>query len=196
MIELIRNLAKVFIVLLVGIPTAFAGEAADIRAGNAALEAKDYQTAIHKFLPLAIDGNAEAQFQIARMYGSGKGLRNDKCASTIWAEKAARQGHPAASLLMSFAYEVGGAVRRNYEMAYRWMSYADQLGDSNANGFVDYMARHLTPAARAKIDEDMKTWDPSKLPRPEFFIIGGNASKSAEFYADVLVPKGVGGCYL
>lgn len=194
MIALIRNLAKVFTVLLVGVPAAFADDAADIRAGNAALEAKDYQTAIHKFLPLAIEGNAKAQYRIARMYFHGQGVRKDYCTSTIWAEKAARRNDAHAASAMSFAYDGGMGVRQNREMAYRWMVYADKLGLPKAYGNLDFMARGLTDSERAAIDLDMKTWDPSKLPVPEFFIIDEHVLKPPSFYVAISIRKGVLGC--
>lgn len=194
MIALVRNLAKVFTVLLVGVPTAFADDAADIRAGNAALEAKDYQTAIHKFLPLAIEGNAEAQYRIARMYFHGHGVRKDYCASTIWVEKAARQKYAYAAIAMSFAYDGGFGVLENREMAYRWMVYADKMGHPSAAEDIEFMADGLKDFERATVDLDMETWDPSKLPVPQFFIIDESVLKPPSFSVEIAIRKGLRGC--
>ena len=138
---------------------------------------QQYHAMIARFLTyfivaaVVVLGNAEAQNKVSWMYFEGQGLTKDRCASTIWAEKAARQGHPSAAWIMSFSYDMGSAVRENREMAYRWMVYADKQGHSKAHENLDFMARDLTPDARAVIDRDMETWDPSKLPAPEFFII-------------------------
>ncbi|MBF0250291.1 MAG: sel1 repeat family protein [Alphaproteobacteria bacterium] len=165
-----------------------------MQAGLAAYEVQDWPVALRHLLPLAVKGDAEAQYRISRMYFEGWGLPKDACASTIWAEKAARQGHPFGAWSMSFAYDMPSGVRRNQEMAYRWMVYADKMGAPKAKENLDFMAGELTPEERAAIDEDMKTWDPSKLPAPEYFVIDKSVVNDTELYFTLHAYLKVGPC--
>lgn len=147
------------------------------KAGMDAAKNEDYPTAIKYLLPLAIDGNVEAQAEMALFYRDGLGVRENSCAEAIWADKAARQGNLFGAWSISFAYSSGHGVRKNPEMAYRWMKYAALQGDEQAEGELNLMSTGLLPEERAAIDRDMATWDPTKQPAPEFFYIDKGAVK-------------------
>lgn len=48
----------------------------------------------------AEDGNADAQYALARMYGSGRGVDRDAGQAEAWLDKAARSGQPHAGLAL------------------------------------------------------------------------------------------------
>ncbi len=50
---------------------------ADLASANRAYEQKDYATALKELAPLAEQGNAEAQFDLGRMYLMGQGVLKD-----------------------------------------------------------------------------------------------------------------------
>lgn len=175
---------------------AISDEAADLKAGIAAYRIKNYQATIKKILPLAIKGSAEAQYIISRMYLFGEGFPKDQCASAIWVEKAARQGHAYAAVAMSFAYQGAGGIIRDNEMAYRWMAYGHKQGHPDVLEDMDFLARYITPEKRAQIDDDIKIWDPSKLPAPEFFPISREVFKPAEFTVLLRQTYGITACTL
>lgn len=166
----------------------FIGDLSDAEAlqmGIAAVQAEDYQTALRKLLPLAVQGNAEAQNQIAWMHVNGYGVSMDVCAAIIWAEKAARQGHPFSALLMARGYSSGLGVRKSQEMAYRWILFADKMDHPTAHDELDLMAMFLTSQQRAALDREVEIWDPAKLPAPEFFIIDGSVTNDPEFIKEL-----------
>jgi len=136
-------------------------------------------------LPLAIEGNAESQYIISTMYFNGDGFPEDQCFSVIWAEKAARQGHAYAAVAMGFAYQGSGGIKRDDEMAYRWMAYGHKQGHPDILDEVDFLARFITAEQRAEIDEDLKTWSPSKLPTPEFFPISRKVFKPTDLKSQI-----------
>jgi|SRR3989339_239338 len=146
-----------------------ADDAADLRVGVAAYSDKDYQTAIKYLLPLAIEGNAEAQYQIAQMHIKGHGVPANYCFSISWADKAARQNHSGAAILMSFAYFGGWLVKKDIDMAYRWAAHAFKLGHPNGSDHLEVLALAITPERRSVLDEEMKTWDATKQPTVEIF---------------------------
>ena len=65
-------------------------------------------------------GWAEAQYQMARLYFSGKGVRKakDKGANLIW--KAANQSYQPAMRVLSAVYYYGYGVDKNIEEALKW----------------------------------------------------------------------------
>lgn len=163
-------------------------EKPDFGRGIVAFDAEDYQRALHHFLPLAIEGNAEAQFRLAQMYLLGQGVPKDACATTIWADKAARQNHPYAAALMAHAYYGGDGVRFNPEMAYRWMVYAHKLGNTRVGeDDIDFMAGEITPEQREAIDLDMKTWDPTKLPPADIYYFDDSILKPSAFFGLIAI---------
>ncbi len=63
--------------------------AADFRAGAEAYKRGDYATAYQEWLPLAEQGNADAQFSLGGMYAGGEGVPEDDAAAVKWYRRAA-----------------------------------------------------------------------------------------------------------
>jgi uncharacterized protein len=66
---------------------------ADVRAGVTAWEAGDYARAVREWRPLAVAGDADAQFNLAQAYKLGRGVAVDLVQSSVWFRRAADQGH-------------------------------------------------------------------------------------------------------
>ena len=84
---------KIMVGALLVLCGALVAASADYQTDSEAFERGDYATALKEWLPLAEQGNAEAQFQVGRMFSSanmyGKGFK--------WFRNAAKQGHPTAA---------------------------------------------------------------------------------------------------
>ena len=65
--------------------------AQDFQKGQAAYEAEDYSTAFKELLPLAEQGNAQAQFIMSRIYKNGRGVLQDFAEEMRWWLLAASQ---------------------------------------------------------------------------------------------------------
>jgi TPR repeat protein len=60
----------------------------------------DYQTAFKILLPIAVNGNKEAQYAVGYMYYNGMGVSQDSVSGLFWMERAAAKGYtPAAEAL-------------------------------------------------------------------------------------------------
>ena len=59
---------------------------------NEAYERGDYATAYREWLPLAEQGDAEAQFKLGVMYMNGHGVQQDYAEAATWFGRAAEQG--------------------------------------------------------------------------------------------------------
>lgn len=70
---------------------------------NTALAQKDYNSAFPKFLALAQQGNATAQFNVGAFYINGQGVQKDEKQAYDWFAKSAAQGNARAIEVMQNA---------------------------------------------------------------------------------------------
>ena len=80
---------------------------ADFDDGVAAYERGEYATAMKDFLPLAEQGDANAQAMLAGMYGSGRGVPKNYSESVKWGKLAAEQGNADAQFNLAVFYAFG-----------------------------------------------------------------------------------------
>lgn len=59
-------------------------------------EAGYYKKAMHYLLPLALKGNAKAQYAVGYMYYYGEGVAQDTDTGYFWIDQAAEQHYPPA----------------------------------------------------------------------------------------------------
>jgi TPR repeat protein len=56
----------------------------------------NYKQAFHELLPVASEGNANAQYAVGYMYYYGYGVAQDAESGRFWMEKSANQKYPPA----------------------------------------------------------------------------------------------------
>ncbi|ABF53617.1 SPOR domain-containing protein [Sphingopyxis alaskensis] len=78
---------------LLGISTLAVPARADVKEGVDAWQAGDYRTAVAEWRPLAIAGDADAQFNLGQAYKLGRGVPADLAQAEAWYRRAAKQGH-------------------------------------------------------------------------------------------------------
>ena len=66
---------------------------ADVKDGVDAWQAGDYRAAVAEWRPLAIAGDADAQFNLGQAYKLGRGVPADLVQAEAWYRRAAKQGH-------------------------------------------------------------------------------------------------------
>jgi hypothetical protein len=115
------------IVVLLSATSSIAGPLED---AEAALEAKDYQTALRLLRPLAEQGNAKAQVALGEMYAFGEGVRESDEQAAIWFRKAADQGDAGAQDHLGDMYLKGIGVPRDYAQAAIWYRKSAEQGDT------------------------------------------------------------------
>src|SRR2546423_14971895 len=80
----------------------------------------------------ANSGDASAQFELARAYETGGGLRENQQPAVLWYRKAAEQGNSKAQNSLGVLYWSGNGVERNKQEAMEWYRKAARQGDANA----------------------------------------------------------------
>jgi TPR repeat protein len=66
---------------------------ADVKSGVDAWQRGDYAAAVAEWRPLAVAGDADAQFNLGQAYKLGRGVPTDLTQAEAWYRRAAQQGH-------------------------------------------------------------------------------------------------------
>jgi Variant SH3 domain/Sel1 repeat len=95
----------------------------------ATLKAQQSQTPVTKVTLsevslAALQGNADAQFQLGQRYTVGLEVKRDKKEALQWFKKAAAQGHAPAQLALGRAYEKGEGTKKSLSTAQKWYAKA------------------------------------------------------------------------
>ncbi|QYZ67324.1 MAG: SEL1-like repeat protein [Gammaproteobacteria bacterium (ex Lamellibrachia satsuma)] len=67
-----------------------------LEQSRTAFAEKKYEAAFQLLFPLAVEGNAEAQYALGYMYHHGLGLEKDDSQAMQWIQRAASQGYAKA----------------------------------------------------------------------------------------------------
>lgn len=118
--------------------------AADFDAGKEAYERGDYATALKEFRPLAAQGDAAAQYNLALMYDFGLGVPQDHAEAATWFRKAAEQGNADAQYALGVMYRNGQGVFEDFVFAYAWMNLAAAQGNEDARERRDALQDLMT----------------------------------------------------
>lgn len=92
----------------------------------------DPAEALKNLWPRAHSGDAEAQYQLGILYGSGTGLALDLAKSAEWHRRAAEQGHDKSQAMVGLFYNTGQGVPRNQAEAIKWWRKSAAQGNADA----------------------------------------------------------------
>lgn len=115
-----------------------------------AFQNKDYATARELWLPLAEQGDAQAQNALGTIYYLGLDVKRDYRQALEWFELAASQGHPGAQRNAGMMHEHGMGVPQDFLRAYVWFYAAQKQGNEAADHYIDSLAGKLTPNQQIK----------------------------------------------
>lgn len=118
--------------------------AQDFDAGVDAYRAGNYPTAIANFLPLAVEGNASAQFNLGVMYATGKGVLQNDAEAFRWYRLAAKQGNVSAQKILGFMYATGKGVQRDNALAHMWYNIGNANGDAQSGQNRDIISKRMS----------------------------------------------------
>lgn len=106
--------------------------AGDVEDAHAALDRKDYGTALAKFKIAALKNNAYAQLQIGSLYNEGLGVTRNYVEAVYWWRLAAAQGHEDALNNLGNMFNNGQGVMQDYAEAVRFYRLAAAKGLADA----------------------------------------------------------------
>ena len=102
--------------------------AQQFQQGFEAATREDYQTAFKLWLPLAEQGDADAQYNLGLMYDNGRGVKQDDFEAVKWYRKAAEQGYADAQFNLGNMYANGRGVKQDDFEAVKWYRQAAEQG--------------------------------------------------------------------
>ena len=109
--------------------TPAAGAAQNYWAGVGASLEHDYARALREWRPLAVKGDAKAQYSLGELYRQGRGVRQDHAEAAQWYRMSADQGHERAQFLLGQMYFQGQGVPQDHAEAARWYRMVAKKGD-------------------------------------------------------------------
>src|SRR5271156_6070647 len=120
-----------------------------------------------RLLESALKGDAEAQFELAKNYETGRiGLPRDLAEAQHWYLEAANHGDPYAAASLAILFNFGKGVKQDYVQAFVWYERAlAHLTGGNRDSVVemrDSVAGKLTPDQIAEARRQAKEPVPSK----------------------------------
>ena len=115
------------VVFLFAVLTLGARGHADVRAGFTAYNKGDFVSAREVWLPLAKNGDAEAQYNLGVMFARGEALAKSDVEAVKWWRRAAQQGHAASMHNLGFMNATGRGLPVDFEKAYMWYGLAAKL---------------------------------------------------------------------
>ena len=102
--------------------------AGNIEDAQKALSENDGETALSILLPLAENGDGDAQMTLGAMYEIGRFLPKDHNLSLQWYLRAAEQGKPEAQHLVCLKYYFGEHIIQDHSAALQWCLLAAEQG--------------------------------------------------------------------
>ncbi len=122
--------------------------------------AQDHVKSLQWFLKAAEYGDADAQFNLGRIYGKATGFVYEKQRATPrddalaakWYRKAADQGYAPAQLNLATMYLEGSPVLpTDRAQGYFWLQQAAAAGDQNARAQLEKVRLSLTEADKERL---------------------------------------------
>ena len=96
------------------------------------VDLSDVDEDVKSVLQKAMDGDADAQYEMGLRYRSGDGTFEDECESFRWLMEAAEQGHAAAMYEVGVCYDTGICVSIDGDVADEWYRKAADNGNGDA----------------------------------------------------------------
>ena len=110
----------------------------------AAYQRGEFAAAARAFEPLAVRGDADAQYGLAVLYDLGRGVARDLQAAAAWYRQAAEQGVSEAQFNLGAMYANGEGVAEDMVSAYAFLALAAAQGHAEAASQRDAVAGYLT----------------------------------------------------
>jgi TPR repeat protein len=105
----------------------------------------DFPSSFAGFNQMAVNGNANAQFELSLLYSAGKGVQANAKQALYWLKQAAAHGNVLAQSNLGVAFHRGLGVPQDNMKALVWLRIAAESGDSMAVTNRDVVAKRMSP---------------------------------------------------
>ena len=105
--------------------------------GWEAYQSGNFSSAMQFWMPLAEQGDANAQLNVGLMYDAGQGVSVDHARAAEWYRKSAESGLAAAQYNLGLLYRDGEGVEQNQQLSSDWLGRAADQGLQAARAMLD-----------------------------------------------------------
>src|SRR5215471_13484503 len=142
-------------------------EGAAANAIDQAVRTGDFSRAATVLRKAAESGNAEAQYRLASLYRSGRGVPQDELQAFKWMKAAAEQNHMNAEFNLATMYLAGRGVAADVGQATVWLKKAASRGHGEAVKLLaEISTRRVTdpsPANSAQTQVPEERREPTRI---------------------------------
>ena len=104
------------------------------------LDSHEQETKVMRnILAGALNGNADAQYNLGLMYANGQGVTQDYKEAVKWWRLSADQGNASAQSNLGDMYADGKGVTQDYKEAVKWYRLSSDQGDADAQFNLGFM---------------------------------------------------------
>ena len=118
------------------------------------MDSHEQETTVMKnILAGALNGNADAQYNLGIMYASGLGVIQDYNEAVKWFRLSSSQGNAQAQKIYGLMYASGRGVTQDYVRAHMWLNISASSGNTLAESNRDKVAKKMTQTQIEKAQE-------------------------------------------
>ena len=118
------------------------------------MDSHEQETTVMKnILAGALNGNADAQYNLGIMYASGLGVTQDYNEAVKWFRLSSGQGNAQAQDIYGLMYASGRGVTQDYVRAHMWLNISASSGNTLAESNRDKVAKKMTQTQIEKAQE-------------------------------------------
>ena len=132
----------------------------DYQDGLDAVNRGDYKTAYKLWLPLAEQGDVEAQYNLGVMYYKGEGVSKDYKEAVKGYRLAAEKTYAGSQNNLGGMYYKGQGVPKDYALAHMWFNLSGSNGYKDAVGNRNIVEKKMSESQIQKAQEMAKNWEP------------------------------------
>ena len=129
----------------------------DLKTAKKAFKEQDYTTAAQHWMPLAHNGNTEAQLELGKLYSKGRGVKKDPQIALNLFITAAEKNNERAMFEIGKAYETGAGVKKDTNKAKEWYQLAANNGYARGHYNIGRLYEKNKLNQPANISTDTKT---------------------------------------
>ena len=133
----------------------------DFQDGLEAVQKKDYKTAYKLWLPLAEQGDADAQYNLGNRYSNGQGVPQDYKEAVRLYRLSAEQGNALAQYNLGLMYYNGQGVPQDYVLAHMWWNLSGSNGFKDAVTNRNVVEKRMSPSQIEKAQEMARNLKPT-----------------------------------
>ena len=122
------------------------GLSGNLQKGLQDYQKGDYAAAFKEWIPLAEEGDKEAQYFIGFMYEYGNGIPGDYKMAMKWYTLSAEQGYSNAQTNLAVMYALGDGVNKDRVYAHMWANIAYSNGNKGGKNLKDKLIKMMIPS--------------------------------------------------